>query len=190
MTAETILAALLALNPATLARDLSRARVVAQAIDSAALEATCSGPWASADWCRVAWPGTRVELAAVLIVQGTRESAFAENVHAGMCGPRQCDSVRIGGQLVFLAVSPWQLHRSRLVPERVWSALAGTELVPTQNAAYATARVLGAGYRACGDLSGGFAMAARGSGCRWVGAARRVAAVRRVESQLRAAPRS
>lgn len=188
---EAVLAALLALNPATLAGDPLRARVVAQAIDSASQEAVCAGPWEGADWCRAVWPGTRLELAAVLIVQGTRESAFAERVGAGRCERFECDAIRLpGGQVVHQARHYWQLHRSRLVPEPFWLTLRGTEFHPTADAALATARVLGAGYRACRSLEGAFAMAARGTGCSWVGSARRVAAVRHVESRLRSPPRS
>lgn len=171
---EAILSSLLALNPTTLEGE--RAVTLAQAIRSSAAESVCAGDWATADWCRRTWPGTELEAAAVLIAQGTRESGFLERVHAGRCLPTECDRG--------LAISPWQLHRSRWFPEPVWRGLAGVEYVPTADAAGAALRVLGAGYRACGSLEGAFAQAARGAGCQWVGAARRVALVRLVEARL------
>lgn len=181
---EAIENALVRANPATLASDRDRARTVASAIESASLEAVCGGPWRGSDPpCRAVWPGTRSELAAVLIVQGTRESAFAERVGAGRCGPRECDALRLpGGEVLHQARSYWQLHRSGLVPE--WGRLVGVEFHPTADAALATARVLGAGYRFCRSLEGAFAQAARGTGCQWVGAPRRVRAVRMVEARL------
>lgn len=171
---EAILSSLLALNPVTLKGE--RAVTLAQAIHSSAAESVCAGDWQGADWCRRTWPGTELEAAAVLIAQGTRESNFMERIHAGRCKPWECDAG--------LAISPWQLHRSRWFPEPIWRGFAGVEYVPTADAAGAALRVLGAGYRDCGSLEGAFARFARGTGCRWEGAARRVRLVRVVEERL------
>jgi hypothetical protein len=179
--------ALVALNGRALAGDQPRARTIAAAIESASLEAVCAPPWADSDFCQVVWPGTRTELAAALIVQGTLESGFAENVGAGRCRPKQCDSIKLpGGRVVHLARHYWQLHASpTLLPLLEWATLRGVEYHPTADAAYAAARVLGAGYRGCRTLEGGIAAYARGSGCQWGGAARRVRLIRTVEARLR-----
>lgn len=182
---EAIEKALVDLNRPALAGDLPRARTIAAAIDSASLEAVCAPPWADSDFCQVVWPGTRLELAAALIVQGHFESGFAENVGAGRCLPFQCDSIKLpGGRVVHLARHYWQLHASALLPLLEWATLRGVEYHPTADAAYAAARVLGAGYRGCRSLEGGIAAYARGSGCSWAGAARRAKMIRQVEARL------
>ena len=185
---EAIEKALVALNRAALAGDQPRARTIAAAIDSASLEAVCAPPWADSDFCQVVWPGTRTELAAALIVQGTLESGFAERIGAGRCRAFECDSIRLpGGRVVHLARSYWQLHASpTLLPLLEWASLRGVEFAPTADAAYAAARILGAGYQRCRSLEGGIAVYATGGpSCRWRGARSRAERIRLVEARLR-----
>jgi hypothetical protein len=163
-----------------------RARVIAQAIDSATLQATCSGPYRDADWCEPVWRGDRATLAAILIVQGYYESRFAERVQAGRCRRDECDAIRLpGGRVFHRARSYWQLHASKLLPWREWHAIAGVEFVPTADAAYAAARVLGLGRARCETVEGTLAMFATGRSCRWRRAAERARMIQSVERTLR-----
>jgi hypothetical protein len=188
---EAILSALLSLPGLPLADETKeawneRARVIAQAIDSATLQATCSGPYRGADWCEPVWHGDRSTLAAILIVQGYFESRFAAHVQAGRCRRDECDAITLSGGRVFhRARSYWQLHASSLVPWNEWYRLAGVEFVPTADAAYAAARVVGLGLTRCETLEGAVAMFATGRSCRWTRAAQRVRMAQNVERGLR-----
>jgi hypothetical protein len=188
---EAILSALLALPGLPLANESqdqwnARARVIAQAIDSATLQATCSGPYRDADWCDPVWHGERATLAAILIVQGYFESRFAAHVQAGRCRRDECDAITLpGGRVFHRARSYWQLHASSLLPWPEWYALAGVEFVPTADAAYAAARVVGLGRTRCETLEGTIAMFATGRSCHWAGAAQRARMVQNIERGLR-----
>ena len=163
-----------------------RLETIARAIDSASLEATCTGPFADADeWCRPVWGGSRAELAALLVAVAWHETRLARHIHEGRCAEYECDAVRLpDGRLFHRARSVWQLHASGLVPPPVWREIVGTAYYPTTRAAYAAASVLGAGVRRCGSVNGAVAFYAKGTGCRWSGAAPRVVLYRRIISRL------
>lgn len=151
---------------------------LAWAIDVAAERSVRSGEWT----------GSRRELAALLIVQGYWESRFARHIHAGRCGPLECDPYRYQGQLLHRATSPWQIQFSGVVPPSEWRTLAGEDLESTTRAATAAARVLSRGRSSCRSLEGTIAAYA-GVRCRWSGARARARHVRTVEAELRhAAP--
>lgn len=162
-----------------------RAAVIAEAIHSATLEATCTGPFTGADWCSPIWPSNEPALLiGSLIKIGKDESGFLERVGAGRCRPEECDPLEIAeGVFVHRARHYWQCHSSRLVPE--WDELVGVEYWPTRQAAYAAARVLGAAYKRCGSLEGALALYATGRKCVWSGADDRARAARRIERRLR-----
>jgi len=192
---EAILSALLSLPGLPMANESkdewnARARVIAQAIDSATLQATCSGPYRGADWCDPVWRGDRSTLAAILIVQGYFESRFAAHVQAGRCRRDECDAIKLpGGRVFHRARSYWQLHASALLPWPEWYSIAGVEFVPTADAAYAAARVLGLGLVRCETLEGTIAMFATGRSCHWARAAQRARMVQNIERGLRERPR-
>ena len=170
---EAILGALLALPGLPLPGETqtdwrARAEVIARAIDSATLHATCGGPYRETDWCKPVWRRERSQLVAVLIVQGYFESRFAARVQAGRCRRDECDAIALpGGRIFHRARSYWQIHASPLVPWREWRTLAGIEFVPTADAAYAAARVVGHGYARCDSIDGALAIFATGRSCRW-----------------------
>jgi hypothetical protein len=187
---EAILGVLLALPGLPLPSESqsawnARARVIAQAIDSATLHATCSGPYQDADWCEPVWRGARAKLAAVLIVQGYFESRFAAHVQAGRCRRDECDAIALpGGRVFHRARSYWQLHASSIVPWHEWRTLAGLEFVPTADAAYAAARVVGFGYTRCESIEGAVAIFATGRSCHWSRVLRRAWMIRSIELDL------
>lgn len=153
----------------------ARMTVVAQSIDAATLEATCTGPFESAN-CKPTWPATRPELAALLVTIGWHETAFARHVGAGACKPWECD----GGR----ARHYWQTWANPWVSRQTWNELEGLGYVPTTKAAAAAASVLGAGRRRCGSSGGAIAFYAV-SRCSWPGAARRARMALGVVAQLR-----
>jgi hypothetical protein len=156
---------------------LERASTTADAIASATLEATCTGPFTGADFCVPVWDGERLELAALLVAIGWHESTFAKHVGAGACKPWECD----GGR----ARHYWQTQAGPRLPRAEWLELEGVEYYPATRAAYAAARELGFGYRRCKSIEGAVAFYARPkTGCRWPGAAARAATYRRVLGQL------
>lgn len=162
-----------------------RARVIAQAIDSATLHATCTGPYQDAEECVPVWRRERSQLMAILIAQGYFESRFAAHVQAGRCRRNECDAVSLpGGRIFHRARSYWQLHASPLVPWPEWRTLTGLEFVPTADAAYAAARVVGYGYSRCDSVDGAIAIFATGRSCRWSRVSRRAWMIRNIAHEL------
>lgn len=168
-----ILAILLALTPSkydseTPAERHARMTTIATAIDIAAR-------------------GDR-QVAALLIVQGTRESHWARHIHAGKCGQHpespkgECDADASGPR----AGTPWQLWYGPWLPRERWLSLQGTGLEATTRAAQQAARIARSGLYGCGPESGVRAAFARWatSQCRWSGAGKRVAEYRRVLARL------
>jgi hypothetical protein len=156
---------------------LARMTTTAEAMHSAALEATCSGPFEGADFCTPVWQGKPAELVALLGAVGWHESAFAKHVGAGACKPWECD----GGR----ARHYWQTQAGPRLPRAEWLELEGVEYYPTTRAAYAAARELGFGHRRCRSIEGAIAFYARpATGCRWPGAAPRARTYRRLLARL------
>lgn len=125
--AAVLASALIALVPAA-ARE-ERAPFVtdlSRAIVSASAEATCSGPWAEVPDCRRTWPGTPLELQAVVGTLGFWESGFLPRIQAGECkkwGPRkqdiECDGhVLLEGRTVFKAATTFQIQGLTLEQRR------------------------------------------------------------------------
>ena len=187
---EAILGALLALPGLPLPGETpeawhTRAEVIARAIDSATLHATCSGSYRETEECEPVWRRERSQLAAVLIVQGYFESRFAARVQAGLCRRDECDAIALpGGRVFHRARSYWQLHASLLVPWHEWRTLAGVEFVPTADAAYAAARVVGYGYSRCDSIDGAIAIFATGRSCRWSRVSQRAYMIRGIALEL------
>ena len=161
MTPAVIVAVALRLGAAP---DVEHLTTVAEAISSASLAATCSGPWVTLGCTRV-WPGSRGDLEALLVVIGVRESGFRKRIAEGDCRKRECDNGR--------ARHYWQAHVSSWLPLDSWSALVGADYYTTVVAAYVAARTLGSGLAHCGTIEGAVSAYARGA-CTWRGAAARV----------------
>jgi hypothetical protein len=203
--AQAVAAALLSLTPlavpdtdprweAPQARQ-ERLAVVGEAIAAAAARARCEPPWRSVDApCRPQWPGSSVELAAVLAGLGYLESGFAEWVHAGRCRLhlRECDARRERGVWVAGAKSPWQLQRTGYT-DAVWSSLEGTGEWSTFVAAWSATRAVSGARGFCARRSPGVpwlhatvSVYATGSTCNYPRAAKRARFVVGVLGRIRA----
>lgn len=156
---------------------LARMTVVAQAIQSAVDESTCTGPFEHSDWCKVLWPGDKRALAALLVTIGWHESSFALHVGANQCGPHECDGRE--------ARHYWQGHVNPWVSPDTWEQMAGIEPVPTTIAAEAATRVLAAGVKRCGTEPDRLISWYANHRCRWPGAERRMTLYRRSRDALR-----
>lgn len=177
MTLESlILAALLSLPNTSFREAPERAPMVAQAIGRA-----CAGD---------------ARLCALMVSVGFHESRFLDRIQAGQCRPPrrgyagECDAfVTRGGEVRYRSRSYWQLQRGATASFDEWVSTTGLEPQNVSAAADIAGRRIRRGLRACGTLDGAVAYYAFG-GCRWIGSARRVALARKIESQLRSAPRS
>jgi hypothetical protein len=151
----------------------ARLQVIAAAVTDAAEQATCSSSYRSAA-CSNLWPGPALDLGVLLITQAYEESRLAKNVHEGKCRPYECDPIRIGrsGEIKHRARSLWQIHRIGQVEEE-WEHMVGTDFTSTRAAAWAAAKVLSRGYRACGSFSGAISQYAGVGTCHWSEAKRR-----------------
>ena len=154
----------------------ARIAVIAQAIESATLRATCGDRWPELG-CRKSWPGSPETLAALLAMKAWKEAALARRWHMGDCRGSECDHGT--------SQSLWQLKPVRWMTEHPWSEITGTDLVSTTYAAWYAARALSCGYRACGDLPGAISMYATGSQCWWPGATDRVRLAVTLEIRIR-----
>jgi hypothetical protein len=169
---ETLFLLLLGLPPHRLDREDAEARgarlqVIAEAVADAAEEATCGGAYQSKKCSRM-WPGPAIDLGVLLVTQAYEESRLAKNVHEGRCRPFECDPVRNAytGEVKHRARSLWQIHRIGPV-EQEWHQMEGVEYDSTRAAAWAAAKILTRGYRACGTIEGAISQYAGVGRCRW-----------------------
>lgn len=185
MLRELILAALVALPPAWEDRAEVdrhvRLGMIADGIADAALVES--------------WPGAPDELAAALVAIGWHESRYARRIHAGRCGPRECDAVADArGRVVWhRARSPWQVQLSGVVPPALWRAARGITPEATGAGAEAAALALSSARRKCGDRwqpwdVGAVSMYATGRRCRWHRAPERARMIRRILVDWRGIP--
>lgn len=151
----------------------ARLAVVASAISDSAKRAVCAEEYRT-EQCRPIWPGAELDLAALLVVQAYSESRLAKNVHEGRCRQYECDPVRVRttGEVRHRARSLWQIHDIAPVHEE-WDVMVGADFESTRVAAWAAAKILSRGYRACGHIEGSITQYAGVNGCRWSEAARR-----------------
>jgi hypothetical protein len=97
------------------------------------------------------WPGPARELALVLTTIAWHESGLDRDVHAGECKPFQCDPIHnhSGKPVRFRAASLWQIHSNAFVPQKAWSALAGTDEDSTRRAALVAGRIASMSRNMC-----------------------------------------
>lgn len=115
-----------------------RLETIARAVDIASARAVC----ASEAECKPIWPGTRRELAFLLLTQAWYETRLASHIHRDECGPHECDAYRKHGKILHRSKSLWQLQASNLLPREVWETLGGTDLESTTRAAWYAAQLL------------------------------------------------
>jgi hypothetical protein len=189
---ETLLLLLLGLRAHHLDREEPEARqerlgIIADAVSDASLRATCSEQYATED-CKRHWPLSPLDLGVLLVTQAYLESTLAKNVHEGNCRSYECDPIRIVGlgQIRHRARSLWQIHRISPI-ESEWEHMQGSDLQSTTAAAWAAAKLLGRGYRACSSIAGAVTRFAGVEGCEWSEApkrARMYTALRQRASQI------
>lgn len=161
----------------------ARLGAVAMATASAVDAATCTGSAADV-YCTPEWAGSREDLAAMLVMLAELESGLAKHVQEGRCRVKlgECDSGR--------AVSPWQVQRTRRTSDRVWQLMRTGDGPGLRIAALRAASAVSGGLARCKSVDGAVAAYARGGGCSWKPAEKRVAYYRRLRAKLAAASAS
>ncbi|MGC4070288.1 MAG: hypothetical protein QM784_37620 [Polyangiaceae bacterium] len=146
---------------------LARLSIIGEAVADVSAAATCSSA-DTASQCQRIWPGTSLELGVLLVTQAYSESRLAKNVHEGNCRPYECDPVRIAGtgEIHHRARSLWQIHHILPIEEE-WERMSGANFASTRAAAWAAAKLLSRGYRACGTFVGAISRYAGVNGCHW-----------------------
>jgi hypothetical protein len=164
---------------------LARLSIIGEAVADVSEAATCTSASAESQ-CQRIWPGTSLELAVLLVTQAYAESRLAKNVHEGNCRPYECDPVRVvsTGKIHHRARSLWQIHHILPIEEE-WERMSGASFENTRAAAWAAAKLLSRGYRACGTFVGAISRYAGVDGCHWSEAKQRS----RLFEQLRARAR-
>lgn len=120
------------LGPAYSSLKQEQARVIAQAIAEVAESAE-------------AWPGSKRELAALLLTVAWHETRFSLRIHEGKCRPYECDHGKARGL--------WQLHVHALLPREEWLHVAGLDSDSTLRAAREAAKALSRSRFMCADSS-------------------------------------
>ena len=125
------------------------------------------------------WPGTRRELALLLVTIGQHESAFAIRIGEGRCGPHECDRDRHG---VARAHGFWQLHLAATSTRARWDAARTDVYVSAEEAARALTRARFVCAKTGEDWLVGTVNAYAGRKCdaKWAGLGERVATYRRL----------
>lgn len=155
-----------------------RLTVLAHALEDVAAEATCHGSYA-VEGCVRLWPGTRKQLVALEVAQAYSESRLALRIHEDRCRDNECDPLRYWDperkayRVHHRAKSLFQVQRQGDVTLAEWRSMGGTSYEATRASAWAAARVLSRGYRACGSTQGAISLYATGKTCRWKGAPKR-----------------
>lgn len=130
---------------------IERLGIVANSIESAVNLATCTNQPRE---CLPLYHG-RIELAGVLVSMGFMESTFARHVHAGECGPHECDKGR--------AVGLWQIHRRTAWDDSTWASMSGID--GTESSAVVVASLMATNIKECKSIAGAFGRYATGHGC-------------------------
>lgn len=174
------------------ARETRMSTVVAPALVDVASEATCSDAYATPE-CKKLWPGTKTDLAMMLLTKGFWESRFALHVQAGKCGPRECDAYKDHrtNRIIHRSASYFQVQATGLVPVTEWRTLTGLDYDATRRAAWAAAKVASASRNRCARAAGSWEFVtvsayASGKRCSWRGAHRRVAWFTRMKAKFQA----
>lgn len=200
---ENILAAMLLLplaqypkgaDPETAEVRQQRFAVIAESIETAAREATCTTIDPVAE-CTPWWPAAqRDELASMLVTLAWWETKFIKRVHAGQCRSDECDALKLkNGDVLHRARSSWQVQRNpRIVSKAEWEGMVGTSIEATTTAARVATRVLASSRSRCAKgmetkwEHPAVSAYATGFSCSWSRADRRVSTYRKVLANIRA----
>ena len=148
---------------------IQRMEIVAKAIDDASARATCSDLYAE-EKCKRLWPGSKRDLAMLLVTKGFWESGFAKNVHEGKCRPFECDASKVNGNVIHRARSPWQIQRTGLVTNEEYAKMKFASLESTTLAAIVATRYLAMGMGKCHTIPGAISIYGGAGVCNWPGA--------------------
>jgi hypothetical protein len=80
------------------------------------------------------WPGSKRELATLLLTVAWHETRLSLRIHDGHCKPYECDHGRARGL--------WQLHAHASLPRERWLTVSGLDLPSTVNGASEAALAL------------------------------------------------
>lgn len=146
-----------------------RMEIVAKAIDEASSKATCSGSFDVAG-CERKWPGSKKELALLLVTKGYWESRFAKNVHEGKCRVYECDAHKVNGKVSHRARSPWQIQKTGLVTPNEYGNMKSSSQESTTLSAEVATRYLAIGMNKCKTIKGAISIYGGANSCNWKGA--------------------
>ena len=151
-----------------------RIEIVAKAIDEASSKATCSDAYNVAG-CERKWPGTKKELALLLVTKGYWESKFAKNVHEGKCRAYECDAQKVNGKVSHRARSLWQIQKTGLVSPEEYGKMRTSSQESTTLSAEVATRYLSIGMNKCKTIKGAISIYGGADSCNWKGAEGRYA---------------
>lgn len=153
----------------------ARMETIAQAIDDASSEATCSDKYDVPN-CKKNWPKDKRSLGLLLVTTGFWESRFAKNVHEGKCRTYECDSFRTAeGHIRHRARSPWQIQKTVFVSKEEYSKMNDSSIESTTMSAEVATRYLSHGIKTCNTIVGAMAFYAGAKNCLWSEARKRMA---------------
>ncbi len=158
--------------------------VVAEAISQVSKQATCAEQTAE---CKRTYPGSREELAALLVVTAYREGGLRRRIARGECKPGECDHyIDKHGVRRFAALGLFQEHRSPWETRAAWRAMAGDDIGHVVLQARRATKLLARGRAACGNVQGAMANYG-GAGCLWSGTGKRAREHAQIERKIREA---
>lgn len=148
-----------------------RMTVIAQAIDDASSQSTCSDKY-DVPGCKPTWPSDKESLALLLVTTGYWESKFAKNVHEGKCKPYECDAIKSldGKTIGHRARSVWQIQKTPLETKQEYDKMNSSSLESTTMAAIVATRHLTLGMNKCHTTLGAMSAYATSKACVWSGA--------------------
>ena len=164
-----------------------RLESVALAVTHAAFRATCGDLWANGHCAPIALDPIPVAASDMAIIE--YESHLARRIQVGDCAKKDCDPkwVRLNGKrvLVHLARGLPQLHRQDGWSDWYWNRMIGTEQVDVDASIWEATFLFSRDLEKCGTLEGAMARYAKGTTCKWSGAAERAGMAREFEVRLR-----
>lgn len=166
-------------------RDEGHLETVAAGIQSAVLQATCTGDWAEADDCIPTWTRRPEELAALLITTGYWESKFLARIGAGRCEKWECDPAKDrAGRIYHRARGFYQIQASPAVTVYEWRHMRGLGEYRVFVASAVAARLLSRHYANCKTIQGAISGYATGGRCSWSRAGARMTTFQRTLERL------
>ena len=170
-------------------RDEGHLQAYAAGTACAVEAATCTGDWATLDFCQPVWRRSKRELAALLVDIAWFESGLIKRIAAGRCRPEECDAVKMpGGRILHRARGVYQIQYTGAVSATEWAEMVGVTDYSFFVASYAAARMLSAHERSCKSVSGAISGFATGGRCGWGGTPNRFAVYQHLLARVSVPP--